>query len=130
MQHCDALIELEISGIYSFFSFNENIISRNTSVDYLQSLIRLYLCRIPLLSSEVYTLCDGLAYSPVIKKIEISGCKLDSTSCVHFIHLIPTLPQLKKLDVSDNELSSPDPTQVKILRQTAEEYSVECDTCM
>ena len=121
IQHCNKLIELEIRNI----GYME-IIFRNTSVDYLQSLIKLSLCRIALSSSEVYTLCDGLAYSPFIKEIEISHCKLDSTSCVDLIHLIPTLPQLKKLDVSWNDLSSPDPTQVEILRETAEEYSVEC----
>ena len=125
IQHCNKLIELELGVIRS--EFNMNSISTNTSVDYLQSLIRLNLFSTALLPSEVYTLCDGLAYSPVIKEIGIILCELDSTSCVHFIHLIPTLPQLKKLDVSHNELSSPDPTQVKILRRIAKEYSVKCD---
>ena len=64
----------------------------------------------------MYTLCDDLAYSAVIKEIKIRHCTLDSTSCVHFIHLIPRLPQLKELDVSTNKLSSPDPTQVKTLK--------------
>ena len=145
IQHCNKLMELEINGIKLIERSIEisirsiemflaelgsivDIISKNTSVDYLQSLIRLYLFDIPLSSSEVYALCDGLAYSPIIKVIKIIHCKLDSTSCVHFIHLIPTLPQLKNLDVSWNKLSSPDFTQKEILEQTAEEYSVDCDT--
>ena len=112
IQHCNKLIELEIRTRELSLFDNMDIISRNTSVDYLQSLIRLSLFFITLSSSEVYTLCDGLAYSPVIKEIEFIYCDLYSTSCVHFIHLIPTLPQLERLDVSsNNELSYPDPTQ-------------------
>ena len=122
IQHCSKLIELDIYCINTLF---DTFISSNTTVDYLQSLVRLYLYSIPLSSTEVYTLCDGLAYNPVIKEIRIRNCRLDSTSCIHLIHLIPTLPQLKKLNVKDNNFNSPDPTQVEILKQTAKEYSVE-----
>ena len=125
IQHCNKLIELEIGYINTLF---DTFISSNTTVDYLQSLVRLYLCSIPLTSTEVYTLCDGLAYNPVIKEITIELCRLDSTSCIHLIHLIPTLPQLEELYVRDNNLNSPDPTQIEILIQTAKEYSVECVT--
>ena len=108
--------------------YNNDIISDNATVDYLQSLVRLHLHFIPLSSTEVYTLCDGLAYNSVIKEITIEFCGLDSTSCIHLTHLIPTLPQLEELDIKGNNLNSPDPTQVEILKKTAKEYSVECDT--
>ena len=122
IQHCSKLIELEIWYINTRAN---TFISSNTTVDYLQSLVRLYLDEIPLTSTEVYTLCDGLAYNPVIKVITISYCELDSTSCIHLIHLIPTLPQLEELNVTENNLNSPDPTQIEILKQTAKEYSVK-----
>ena len=125
IQHCNKLIELEIGYMNTLF---DTFISSNTTVDYLQSLVRLYLCSIPLSSTEVYTLCDGLAYNPVIKEITIRGCRLDSTSCIHLIHLIPTLLQLEVPYVRGNNLNSPDPTQIEVLIQTAKEYSVECDT--
>ena len=126
IQHCRKIIELEISHIIP--QVTKDIISDNTTADYLQALLRLYLYSIQLLSTEVYTLCDGLAYNPVIKEIVIRECELDSTSCIHFIHLIPTLPQLKELYVRGNNLESPDLTQVEILQQTANEYSVMCST--
>ena len=125
IQHCSKLIDLEIWYINTRVS---TFISDNTTVHYLQSLVRLYLHIIPLTSTEVYTLCDGLAYNPVIKEITIKLCRLDSTSCIHLIHLIPTLPQLEILDVRGNDFNSPDPTQIKILEQTAKEYSVNCVT--
>ena len=126
IQHCNELIELHIRYIKPVPKL---IISSNTAVGYLQSLSHLYLDRIPLLSTEVYTLCDGLAYNNVIKVVVIIDCGLDSTSCVHFIFLIPTLPQLTKLDVRRNNLSYPDPNQLEILKQTAREYeSVKCYT--
>ena len=126
IQHCNKLIELHIRYIKPVPKL---IISSNTAVGYLQSLSHLYLDRIPLLSTEVYTLCDGLAYNDVIKVVVIIDCGLDSTSCVHFIFLIPTLPQLTKLDVRRNNLSYPDPNQLEILKQTAREYeSVKCYT--
>ena len=121
IQHCSKLMELEICFIYTRV---DTFISSNTTVDYLQSLVRLYLFNIPISSTEVYTLCNGLAYNPVIKEITIEFCELDSTSCIHLTHLIPTLPQLKELNVKDNNLNSPDPTQIEILKQTAKEYSV------
>ena len=40
------------------------------------------------------------------------------------IHLIPTLPQLKELSVSDNKLPYPDPNRVEMLKQTADVYPV------
>ena len=125
IQHCSKLIELEICYIITRAN---TFISSNTTVDYLQSLVRLCLFKISLSPTEVYTLCDGLAYNPVIKEITIEYCKLNSNSCIHLIHLIPTLPQLDLLDVKDNNLNSPDPTQIEILIQTAKEYSVECYT--
>ena len=125
IQHCSKLIELDICYIITLF---DTFISSNTTVDYLQSLVKLFLCFIPLSSTEVYTLCDGLAYNPVIKEITIELCRLDSTACIHLIHLIPTLPQLKKLNVTGNNLNSPDPTQIEILEQTSKEYSVMCNT--
>ena len=67
----------------------------------------------------MYTLCDGLAYNPVIKEITIEYCELDSTFCIDLTHLIPTLPQLKELDVTGNKLNSTNPTQKEILKQAA-----------
>ena len=125
IQHCSKLIDLEICFINTQF---DTFISCNTTIDYLQSLVRLYLFKILLSSTEVYTLCDGLAYNPVVKKITIKYCRLDSTSCIHLTHLIPTILQLKELDITRNNLNSPDPTQEEILVQTAKEYSVKCDT--
>ena len=125
IQYCSKLIDLDIRGMITQANA---FISTNTTVDYLQSLVRLYLHFISLSSTEVYTLCDGLAYNPVIKEITIELCKLDSTSCIHFIHLIPTLLQLEKLNVARNNLNSPDPSQIAILLQTAKEYSVYCYT--
>ena len=125
IQHCSKLIELEIWYINTRV---DTFISSNTTVDYLQSLVRLYLYFISLTSTEVYTLCDGLAYNPVVKEIIIRDCRLDSIACIHLIHLIPTLHQLEVLNVRDNKLSFPDATQVEILIQTAKQYSVECNT--
>ena len=53
IQHCSKLIELEICYIITRAN---TFISDNTNVDYLQSLVRLYLYFIQLSSTEVYML--------------------------------------------------------------------------
>ena len=120
---CTSLVELRI--LNSFLS-PEDMNSWNTIIDSLPSLLLLELNCIPLRAEHMYILCDSLAYHAAIKRIEINNCKLDSTACIHLSYLIPTLPRLERIGVSQgNKLSSPDKEQLEILTETAKEYSID-----
>ena len=89
----------------------------------LRRLVYLYMYNVPL-SDSALSLCTGLIHHPTIRCIVLQLCDLNSNSCKILTQLIPTVSQLKKLDISDNELSEPNPNPIKLLEQTAELYSL------
>ena len=94
----------------------------------LRRLVYLYMWAVPLSNSALSSLCIGLIHHPTIRCIVLDECDLNSNSCEILTHLIPTVPQLKKLEISNNILSEPDPNPIKLLEQTAELYSLTLET--
>ena len=68
-------------------------------------------------------MCEGLIAHPTIKFLYVLQCKQTSESCEALTNLIHTVSYLKTLRVTN--LSEPDTEPIKILKQTAEEYSIE-----
>ena len=94
------------------------------TVSRLRSLVYLQLDEIPLDDTMTLYLCRGLMNHPTIRYLRLWDCELNSNCCEGLTQLIPTLKQLKKLDIPGNNLSKPDPKPVLLLQQTAKLYSV------
>ena len=94
----------------------------------LRCLTHLFMWNVPLSDSALSSLCAGLLHHPNIRCIVLQSCKLNPNSCNIFRQLIPTVAPLEKLDISSNRLSIRNPDPTKLLRQTAELYSLtlEC----
>ena len=71
------------------------------------------------------SLCRGLLSHPNIRRLEVYECELSSNSCETLSNLIPTLSQLKLLDVYVDELSKPETEPIKLLKLTADQYAIE-----
>ena len=91
----------------------------------LQSLVELRLVRFKFGDSEMWILCHSLTKHPAIRYLQISKCALTSLSCEPLALLIPTLPQLRELVIFLDELSSPEPDKLEMLKETAEYFSVK-----
>ena len=70
-------------------------------------------------------MCEGLIAHPTIMFLYVLQCKQTSESCEALTNLVHTVSYLKTLIV--NDLSEPDTEPIKILKQTAEEYSIKTD---
>ena len=68
------------------------------------------------------SVCEGLIAHPTIKFLYVYSCKQTSGSCEALTNLIHTVSYLEKLIV--DKLSEPGTEPIKILEQTAEEYSI------
>ena len=68
-------------------------------------------------------MCEGLIAHPTIKYLDVHYCKQTSDPCEALTNLIHTVSYLEKLRV--NNLSKPNTEPIKILKQTAEKYSIE-----
>ena len=91
----------------------------------MKSLVYLRLFYTPLQDSGMLVLCHSLNYHPAIRYLCIERCELSSKSCLPLKYLILTPPHIKILDLSKSELSSPDPEQLELLEQSAEQCSIK-----
>ena len=91
----------------------------------LNSLVVLKFYFVELFDTGLISVCEGLIAHPTVKCLYVRNCKQTSESCEALTNLIHTVSYLKKLRV--NNLSEPDSEPIKILKQTAEEYSIETD---
>ena len=95
-----------------------------TAVSRLRSLVYLELFIVPLDEIVLLHMCRGLIHHPTIQYLGLKWCKLNSNCCDPLTHLIPTLLQLKKLYLEQNNIYEPNPEPFLLLEQTAKLYSV------
>ena len=93
------------------------------AVNKMKSLVELEFSDVSLYDTGLLSICEGLVYHPAIRSLELIDCNLTSLSCDPLIHLIPTVSQMERLRV--NELSDPDGDAILLLRETADEFSIE-----
>ena len=118
LQACINLVQLEISN----FSMQSDGSGWGTTIKKLQSLIHLTFDDVRLSDVGFFSVCQGLVYHPALKYLCSLDCELTSNSCEALAYLIPTVSQLEKLSV--NNLSEPDPEPIRMLEQTAKDYSI------
>ena len=95
------------------------------AVNKMKSLVELEFWDVSLYDTGLLSLCEGLIYHPAIRSLVLLDCDLTSLSCDPITHLIPTVSQMETLTV--NELSDPDGAPILLLKQTADEFSIEHD---
>ena len=93
----------------------------------MKSLVYLKLYDTPLRDSGMLVLCHSLNYHPAIRCLAIEDCQLSSDSCLPIKYLILTPPHIRKLQLSKSELSKPDPKQLELLEQSAEQCSIQIE---
>ena len=95
------------------------------TVHSLTSLLHMRFHYVSISDSGMLNLCKGLLFHPTIKRLLISGCGLSSVSCPHLTNLIPTLKQLKFLEL--DELAEPETEHIELLKLTVDQYGIEHD---
>ena len=119
---CSNLMTLRLS----FSNFHSYDVSCwYSTISALKSLVYLALRDIPLQDSGMMVLCGSLVHHSAMRWLWVQNCELSSASCHTLSCLIPTLPKIRKLELSKSELSIPDSEPLQRLIQTAEKYSVE-----
>ena len=93
----------------------------------MKSLVYLRLSLTPLRDSGMLVLCHSLNYHPAIRCLCIQYCQLSSDSCLPIKYLILTPPHIRILQLSKYELSDPDPKQLELLEQSAEQCSIQIE---
>ena len=89
----------------------------------MKSLVELNVISVSLYDTGLLSLCEGLIHHPAIRSLLLYYCNLTSLSCDPLTHLIPTVSQMETLAVK--ELSQPDGAPILLLKQTADEFSIE-----
>ena len=95
----------------------------SSAVNKMKSLVELEFSYVSLYDIGLLCLCKGLIYHPAIRSLKLEDCKLTSLSCDPLTHLIPTVSQMETLKVEG--LSQPDGAPILLLKQTADEFSIE-----
>ena len=96
-----------------------------SAVNKLKLLVELEFFDVTLYDTGLMSLCQGLVYHPAIRRITLFNCMNSSLSCDALTHLIPTVSHLERLTVTD--LSEPDGDPILLLKETADEHSIEHD---
>ena len=120
LQFCTNLVKLKLR--YARISCDDVTLWCST-LHSLTSLLYLNFEDVSLSDSGMLSLCRGLLFHPTIKHLCVYDCELSSNSCLPLRNLIPTLTQLKYLNV--NELSEPESEPIKLLELTADQYAIE-----
>ena len=89
----------------------------------MKSLVELDFLYVSLYDTGLLSLCEGLIYHPAIRSLMLRDCNLTSLSCDPLTHLIPTVSQMERLRVYG--ISEPDGAPILLLKQTANEFSIE-----
>ena len=119
LHFCVNLIKIELSFIPQL----DDVTLWSSTLCNLNSLVVLDFSFVELFDTGLISMCEGLIAHPTIKYLRVYYCKQTSESCEALTNLIHTVSYLETLRVTD--LSEPDTEPIKILKQTAEEYSIE-----
>ena len=122
LHFCVNLVQIELRFIYTQL---DDVTLWSSTLCNLNSLVLLQFIRVELFDTGLISVCEGLIAHPTIKYLYVCSCKQTSESCEALTNLIHTVSYLETLYV-DN-LSRPDTEPIKILKQTAEEYSIKAD---
>ena len=118
LHFCVNLVQIELVTIPRL----DDVTLWSSTLCNLNSLVLLRFFVVELFDTGLISVCEGLIAHPTIKKLFVYNCKQTSESCEALTNLIHTVSYLETLIV-DN-LSEPDTEPIKILKQTAEEYSI------
>ena len=120
LELCTNLFQLKL--LDTTFPTND-VTHWSRAVNKMKSLVELDFNYVSLYDTGFLSLCEGLIYHPAIRSLMLENCDLTSLSCDPLTHLIPTVSQMETLSV--NELSEPDGDPILLLKQTADEFSIE-----
>ena len=118
LHFCVNLVEIEVRHIPQL----DDVTLWSSTLCILNSLVILEFSEVELFDTGLISVCEGLIAHPTIKCLCVLQCEQTSESCEALTNLIHRVSYLEKLIV-DN-LSEPDTEPIKILIQTAEEYSI------
>ena len=119
LHFCVNLVQIELSFIFTQL---DDVTLWSSTLSILNSLVILRFSFVELFDTGLISVCEGLIAHPTIRELYVYSCKQTSESCEALTNLIHTFSYLETLAL-DN-LSVPDPEPIKILKQTAEEYSI------
>ena len=118
LHFCVNLVDIELLVIPRL----DDVTLWSSTLCNLNSLVALRFFCAELFDTGLISVCEGLIAHPTIKHLLVYKCEQTSESCEALTNLIHTVSYLKRLEVTD--LSEPDTEPIKILKQTAEEYSI------
>ena len=119
---CTNLVLIQLSN--ALLLQQDDVALLSTAVNRLRSLVYLDLYFVPIDEIVLFYMFEGLIYHPTIQYLGLRLCDLNSNFCDPLTHLIPTLLQLKRLNLEDNNIYKPNPEPFLLLEQTAKQYSV------
>ena len=122
LEFCTNLVQLRI---WDTTLPTNDVTHWSRAVNKMKSLIELEFWDVSLYDTGLLSLCEGLIYHPAIRSLMLRDCNLTSLSCDPLTHLIPTVSQMETLTVMG--LSEPDGAPLLLLKQTADEFSIELD---
>ena len=120
LEFCTNLVQLKLW--YTTLPTND-VTHWSRAVNKMKSLVELEFWNVSLYDTGLLSLCEGLIYHPAIRSLKLYSCNLTSLSCHPLTHLIPTVSQMETLTVKG--LSEPDGAPILLLKQTADEFSIE-----
>ena len=120
LEFCTNLVQLKL---YDTTLPTNDVTHWSRAVNKMKSLVELEFWDVSLYDTGLLSLCEGLIYHPAIRSLLLYTCNLTSLSCDPLTHLIPTLSQMETLTVWG--LSEPDGAPILLLKQTADEFSIE-----
>ena len=115
---CVNLVQIELEVIPQL----DDVTLWSSTLCNLNSLVKLRFSEVELFDTGLISVCEGLIAHPTIKYLCVFRCQQTSESCDALTNLIHTVSYLETLVVTN--LSKPDTEPIKILKQTAEEYSI------
>ena len=120
LEFCTNLVQLKL---WDTTLPTNDVTHWSRAVNKMKSLVELEFWDVSLYDTRLLSLCEGLIYHPAIRSLLLYTCNLTSLSCDPLTHLIPTLSQMETLTVWG--LSEPDGAPILLLKQTADEFSIE-----
>ena len=119
LHFCVNLVQMELRFIPQL----DDVTLWSSTLCNLNSLVQLTFSSVGLFDTGLISVCEGLIAHRTIKYLYVFNCEHTSESCEALTNLIHTVSYLETLRV--NKLSEPDTEPIKILKQTAEEYSIK-----
>ena len=121
LHFCVNLVQIELRLIPQL----DDVTLWSSTLCNLISLVILRFYYVELFDTGLISVCEGLIAHPTIKYLWVFYCEQTSESCEALTNLIHTVSYLETLRVTN--LSEPDTEPIKILKQTAEEYSIKTE---